>query len=168
MYSRFNKRGLKCAICGRTFNEHSSDHVCPECFEIAGIDNEVNDHGPEAFTAATALQLAGYLAAIAKKGGDVEAAKASNDYIDWTLVPTIAARASSKKGGDTRATNGVAAQVTVEFLGKTSSYLSVAQAFKHIGLPIKQHQKFRIQLKAAGRATFSHLGNEFHFTAAGF
>jgi len=167
MYSRFNKRGLKCAICGRTFNEHSSDHVCPECFEVAGIDNEVNDHGPEAFTASTAAQLGSYLAAIAKKGGDIEAVKASNDYIDWTRVPVVARRAG-KTGGDTTATNGVGAQVTVEVNGKTASYRSVAHAFTMLALPMGKHQAFRVQLKSAGRLTFSKLGIDYNFTAAGF
>jgi hypothetical protein len=158
----FNKRGLKCEVCGRTFNEHSSDSCCPECFEIAGYDNEVNDYGAEAQTAATNVFLGTQLKAIAAKGGDIEAVKASNEYIDWSQVTVTASR--THKGGDTRATNGVKAPVVVN----DKQYRSVREAFVALGLPLSKHQKFRKELKLAGNKAFECDGHLYMFTAAGF
>jgi hypothetical protein len=170
MFNRFNKRNLTCGVCGRKFNEHVMDHLCAECYEIASIDNMVNDSGGTEWTADYALEVGKYLAAIAKKGGDVEQVKLQNDFIDWTTVPTVTAR--SKAAGNTKATNGVKAPVTVRIVdGDMSSeqyFRSVLQAFQQLNLPVKQHQKFRVQLKTAGKLVFTHRGIEFHFTAAGF
>lgn len=157
-----NKRGLTCQVCGRTFNEHSSDSCCPECFEVCGYDNEVNDYGAEAQTAAVNVFLGAQLKAIAAKGGDVERVKANNDYIDWSQVTIAATR--THKGGDTRATNGVKAPVVVN--GK--AYRSVREAFVQLGLPLSKHQKFRKELKLAGSKVFEDAGHLYMFTAAGF
>lgn len=166
--NRFNKRNLKCAVCGRGFNEHCVDHICPECYEIASIDNMANDSGGFEWNADVALEVGQYLAAIAKKGGDVGAVKDQNDFIDWSTVPSIASRAT-KKGGDTRATNGVPAPVTVQYGdGDVLSYGSLFRAFNALGLPQKKMQKFRVALKTAGKLTFNFRGVDFHFTAAGF
>lgn len=164
---RFTKRNLTCAGCGRGFNEHCMDHLCPECFEIAGIDNMINDSGGSEWNASVAVQLGHYLAAIAKKGGNVEQAKSGNDFIDWSLVPTITGRV--KAAGNTKATNGVKAPVTVQYGDSDRlAYKSLFVAFNALGLPQKKMQKFRVALKTAGKLTFTHHGVEFHFTAAGF
>jgi len=77
----FNKRNLKCAVCGRGFNEHSSDHVCPECFELAGLDNQVNDDGRPQGNEQELAEAGRYLTAISRKGGDVQKAIDSNEYL---------------------------------------------------------------------------------------
>lgn len=161
---RFNKRNLTCGICRRGFNEHSCDHICPECFEIAGIDNEVNDHGPEAFTPATAVTLSKYLADIAKKGGDVERVKSSNDFIDWTLVPAAAAARTVHRVGSSAATNGVKAPVIVN---GGEHYRSVREAFARCGLPMSKHQAFRKELKLKGELNFEHEGVVYKFNTVG-
>lgn len=163
----FNKRGLKCGVCGRTFNEHSSDHVCPECFEVCGYDNEVNDHGPEAFTPAVAVHLSRQLALIAKKGGDIERVKAANDYIDWSKVPAPTATRTINRVGSNAPTNGVKAPVRVEYDGKNESYKSLYVAFCAVGLPLSKMQKFRVQLKLAGELVFEYNGKAYRFFAAG-
>ncbi len=160
MYT-FNKRGLTCGVCGRTFNEHSSDYCCPECFEIAGYDNEVNDYGKEAQTAAVNVFLGTQLKAIAAKGGDIERAKASNEYIDWTQVTVGATR--SRKGNDTRATNGVKAPVIVN----DKQYASVRVAFEALHLPMNKHQQFRKELKLSGSKVFECHGHLYMFTTTG-
>jgi len=166
---RFNKRNLKCSICGRGFNEHCVDHLCVECYELASIDNMVNDSGGDEWNAGVALQCGQLLAAIAKKGGDVAAARDSNDFIKWDQVPSIAAKAATgRTHGDNRATNGVKAPVTVRYGKKSGSYKSLFVAFGALGLPMNKMQKFRVQLKLAGELTFDHEGTAYHFTAAGF
>lgn len=77
----FNKRNLKCAVCGRGFNEHSSDSCCPECFEIAGLDNHVNDDGREHGNEQELAEATRYLQLIARKGGDVQKVIESNEYL---------------------------------------------------------------------------------------
>lgn len=73
-----------CNCCDRrtreTGNGESDCDLCYECYELAGLDNSINDGGRDATPSelAWANELLGR---IAKKGGDVEYARNSNSYI---------------------------------------------------------------------------------------
>ena len=75
------KRNLKCAVCGRGFNEHAVDHICPDCFELAGLDNQVNDDGRHGGDESEMAEARRFLANIDRKGGDVQKAIDSNDFL---------------------------------------------------------------------------------------
>lgn len=88
--SRFRNFGngavFKCNTCGRSCRvvDQGSAGCCSECFEIAGIDNYVNDNGLKPGDAEHTNSLAecnALLEAIVKKGGNAEAVKNSNSYI---------------------------------------------------------------------------------------
>jgi hypothetical protein len=53
MTKRYFERGgrgvFKCEICGRNTrrtDQGADSELCSECWELAGIDNAVNDNGP--------------------------------------------------------------------------------------------------------------------------
>jgi len=146
---RFNKRNLTCATCGRKFNEHVMDHLCQECYEIASWDNEANDSG-EPLSEATCDSIGKMLNAIAKKGGDVEAVKASNDFIDWDAVSRPAVRKGATHSDSRR-----------RFLVKVngSSFASAQGAFRQLRLPMTQLMRVRAELKATGKATVEGKDN---------
>jgi len=79
---------FKCVTCHRMTRDTGQgvDHLCMECFEISGLDNQVNDSGkpcpPE-----TLAECELYLAKIAKLGGNVERVKNVNEYIWATPSP---------------------------------------------------------------------------------
>lgn len=79
---------FKCQICSRStrlVDQGLGSECCPQCYELAGCDNQFNDDGtaptPEQLQSCEAL-----LAVIGKRGGDVQAARASCSYI-WPAVP---------------------------------------------------------------------------------
>lgn len=82
-FSRMHGRStFPCQACGRLTRDvdQGGTDLCPECYELAGIDNELNDDGREP-TAQELAQCERYLAQIGKKGGDVVKARASCEYI---------------------------------------------------------------------------------------
>lgn len=64
---------FQCQVCGRATRETGvqslGNKTCPQCYELAGIENEISD-GHCTFMEREGA-IAGYLAEIAEKGGDV-------------------------------------------------------------------------------------------------
>lgn len=81
--SRFRRGRVptyRCDVCGRLTRAVDCEHLCPECWELAGEDNHYNDTG----TVPTAEELARFdkmVAAAAKKGSDPDKMRASCGYI---------------------------------------------------------------------------------------
>lgn len=64
---------FKCNVCGRgtraTGVQSLGNKICPQCFELAGIENEISDgHSTLEENIET---IKGYVAEVASKGGDV-------------------------------------------------------------------------------------------------
>jgi hypothetical protein len=81
---RFDRRGtFKCMTCERVTRNSGQDvdHLCFECFELAGLDNMVNDNGPETLTDSVRKEVDALVKAIAAKGGNVENVKKSNAFL---------------------------------------------------------------------------------------
>lgn len=94
--SRFGSKGVfTCTCCGRATRETGDgvDHMCHQCFEIAGLDNQVNDDGLSPCPADILAICNDHLDRIGKLGGNVEAVKAVNDFIwgktEITVAPVI-------------------------------------------------------------------------------
>lgn len=82
-FSRFNGRTtFNCASCGRLTRDvdQGGTDCCPQCYELAGYDNMLNDDGRPP-TAAELAFCERQIAMIAAKGGDADKARASCDYI---------------------------------------------------------------------------------------
>lgn len=73
---------FKCITCERMTRDtgQAVNHLCEDCFEIAGLDNQVNDSG-EPCPANVLAECNGRLQTIAKRGGNVENVKATNTFI---------------------------------------------------------------------------------------
>lgn len=85
---------FNCISCGRRTRDtdQGGTDCCMQCYEIAGIDNEINDCGYKPGSPEHSKRLAeceGLLKDIAKKGGDVEKVKASSDYVWVQEVPAV-------------------------------------------------------------------------------
>jgi len=84
-YFRRGGRGVfKCAICERGTREagQGNDRLCPECYELAGLENMIFDGHSTA--AELANDSAALLKRIIKRGGNAE--KVRKDFA--TLFPT--------------------------------------------------------------------------------
>jgi hypothetical protein len=98
------KRGqnptFKCVTCERNTRDTGQgvDHLCEDCFEIAGLDNMINDSG-KPVDAATLKECTARLAKIKKLGGNVEHVKAANTYI-WATASDKAAAAKKETPDD--------------------------------------------------------------------
>lgn len=78
-----NLHVFACECCGRNTRgqtECSDIAMCPECYDLAGWDNEINDMGghpsPEQM-----LHFEDLLSEIVSGGGDAARVKASNAYL---------------------------------------------------------------------------------------
>ena len=90
-HSNFGRGGTyKCHVCRRltraTGAQALGSELCPECWELAGLDNEVNDNGldlslPDMHRLVEERDR--LLAAAVKKGGDEARIKGCNDYL-WS------------------------------------------------------------------------------------
>lgn len=76
---------FKCVICKRNTRQAGQDvtHLCAQCYEIAGIDNAINDNGgrpgmPEFEDQRPRLNA--LLKRIGQLGGNVQAVKDANSY----------------------------------------------------------------------------------------
>ena len=71
-----------CMTCGRRTRDTGQgvDHLCEQCFDLAGLDNEVNDSGLK-INKSQAAYRDKLLATIARKGGDVEKVKSFNTFL---------------------------------------------------------------------------------------
>jgi hypothetical protein len=81
-FKRGEKPTFKCITCERNTRDTGQgvDHLCEDCFEIAGLDNQVNDSG-KPVDKATLKECTARLAKITKLGGNAERVKAHNTYI---------------------------------------------------------------------------------------
>lgn len=72
---------FKCDCCGRSTRlvEQGNPGLCTECWELAGLDNSVND-GAQTLDEVT-RERDGLAAYIVKHGGDIEAVKRENSYL---------------------------------------------------------------------------------------
>lgn len=78
-----------CNVCGRrtrhTGTQSAGNKICPQCFDLAGIENEISDGYRTAAEAADEIRA--LVADIAAKGGDVS---------EWSalvgLLPATVAR----------------------------------------------------------------------------
>src|SRR5262252_9752809 len=79
---RFGKPVFTCMTCKRRTRETGQgvDHLCYECYELAGLDNMVNDDGREP-SPNEIVERDALLKLIAKKGGNTEAVKSANNYL---------------------------------------------------------------------------------------
>lgn len=82
-FQRGGKPTFECDVCGRRTRDTGQgvDHLCMDCYELAGMDNHCNDAGETPEQAGYAAEAAARLANIAKLGGDVEKVKACNGYL---------------------------------------------------------------------------------------
>lgn len=73
---------FNCGLCGRkTRNpDHSGTYLCGECYEIAGLDNLVNDEAMVLTPELAAERDALYNAAV-QKGGDGDQIKKNNHFL---------------------------------------------------------------------------------------
>ena len=103
---------FKCQVCERNTRDSGQgiDHLCAQCFEIAGIDNMVNDYGYKPGMPAyddVRKQCDALLAAAVKLGSDGDKIKASNEFIwgqDPAPTPPVEPAALPDPGAGIRAT----------------------------------------------------------------
>lgn len=72
-----------CNICGRLSRDtgdNGQHELCPDCYELAGLDNMHNDDG-EAPTPQQMAQYDATLAYIVSKGGDADKVRKQFSYI---------------------------------------------------------------------------------------
>ena len=66
---------FKCNVCGRgtrdTGAQSAGNKICPQCYELAGIENEISDGWATLAERRAAIDT--FLAHIVSKGGDVTA-----------------------------------------------------------------------------------------------
>ena len=82
--SNFGRRGVfNCAVCERSTREtvQSESRLCPECWELAGLDNVVNDNGLKYLDANMIAQRDALLAKAVKRGSNGDKIKESNSYL---------------------------------------------------------------------------------------
>jgi hypothetical protein len=89
-YNTFGRKvAFKCNVCERMTRETGPDHavnsLCEPCYELAGIDNYLNDNG-EALVGSHYEEAVGYLIKqIAKLGGE-EAAQKAKDQFEYIFL----------------------------------------------------------------------------------
>lgn len=95
----------QCGTCKRmtrNAGDNGQAELCPQCWDLAGMDNECNDNGRKP-TEREAAERDSMLAHIASKGGDVERVIKCNEYLfpaGYKLAP-VAPTQSNPKGKQT-------------------------------------------------------------------
>lgn len=81
-FGRFSPTFI-CQTCNRRTRDTGQgvDHLCEDCYELAGMDNYCNDNGETAEQAGYTAEIERRLAHIAQLGGDVESVKRCNDFL---------------------------------------------------------------------------------------
>jgi hypothetical protein len=150
---------IPCTACGRPHTRSTTNdtELCPECWEVAGIDNEVNDNGKAAQTDGYNVTLGKLLHLIERKGGDPKAAKKSCEYIDWSKVVAYEpndklAAAVSQSWADKKVRASRLARHAFKVGGK--QYASMAVALKALGLPLTKLRELRATARDEGKVTF--------------
>lgn len=88
-FQRGQRPTFRCEICTRMTRDTGTgvDHLCEDCFELAGLDNQINDDGDKPGSDGFQKMIAerdSRLAHIVKLGGNGEMVKASNTYL-WPI-----------------------------------------------------------------------------------
>jgi len=81
---QFGRGGaFKCMICNRLtrYTGQDVDHLCEPCYEIAGMDNSINDGCGDEEAASYRAECERLLKVIVKKGGDGESVKQANSFV---------------------------------------------------------------------------------------
>lgn len=81
-FRSFQKPTFKCMTCDRNTRDTGQgvDHLCMECFNIASLDNQVNDSG-EPCPPDVRAECDRQLKIIEKRGGNIKKVMESNEYI---------------------------------------------------------------------------------------
>jgi hypothetical protein len=96
-FNRHQTPTFKCMTCERMTRDTGQgvDHLCMECFNIAGLDNQVNDSG-EPCTPEILAECNHMLKIIEKRGGNIEKVREFNEYIWPVAAPAPAPIAAAK------------------------------------------------------------------------
>lgn len=82
-FQRHGRGVFNCAICGRGTRQSTQDsadsELCPQDWDLAGLDNTVNDNGLD--PSEYAAERDRLLAAIVARGGDPERVKAAHSFL---------------------------------------------------------------------------------------
>jgi hypothetical protein len=66
-----------CAVCGRqtrhTGVQGGDSELCPQCWELAGYENQLSDNGHESFDQSEAITVHGLIQELEARGGSAEA-----------------------------------------------------------------------------------------------
>lgn len=126
----------KCEVCGRGYShDHSEgDGICQECFELAGMDNTVNDDGRTA-TPEELREAIGYLDTIARRGGDTAKVIGSNGYLfgEGFEYTAPAARKVGEQGEKARPHRGQKAMIRRLLAKKVSVATIVTRVNEKVG-----------------------------------
>ncbi len=84
--SHFGRGGcFECRGCGRKTRETGVQSIgaeyCPDCYELAGMDNACNDNRTTPEQEGYTAEIARRLKNIESKGGNVQRVKDSNEYL---------------------------------------------------------------------------------------
>ena len=81
-FQRGGRGVFRCDICGRSCRmvDQGNDRICQQCWDIAGLDNTVNDEGREP-TARERAHGQSLLTEISAKGGDADAVREANEFL---------------------------------------------------------------------------------------
>lgn len=82
-----------CGTCGRgtraTGVQAVGSELCPQCWDIAGIDNQINDDGRSGPNEGEASEVSALLKQIVSKGGNEQAVRDCNGYAFGAASPTV-------------------------------------------------------------------------------
>jgi hypothetical protein len=83
-FQRFGRGVFKCSVCERStrqVDQGGDSELCPQCWDLSGIDNSVNDKAQT--LSEVAVERDYLLAEAVEKGGNAEHIKSSFTYL-WT------------------------------------------------------------------------------------
>lgn len=81
-FRRFERPTFKCRVCERNTRnpDHCGTELCAQCYELAGMDNMVNDNAMELTPEIIAERDQLFNEAV-KKGGNGDRIKNCNDFL---------------------------------------------------------------------------------------
>jgi hypothetical protein len=144
-----------CTCCGRgtrNVDQALGAECCTECWELAGIDNQVNDDG--AYPDATRDEAVGLLKAIAKKGGDAAKSLASCSYLAKRIAPediAVAAKPKPKKK-----VKAPAAKVSPAKKGQKPAQAALVRQLLSKKVPVEKIVE-RVQKACGGKPTVGYV-----------
>lgn len=159
-FTKLNGRStFACTLCGRMTRDvdQGGTDLCPECYELCGMDNECNDSGRKP-TGREQAQAAKLLAAISKKGGQAGKTKGFCGYLFFGDEPTTTTEPAKETTVKTKTTKTkTAKQKTIKSQARSGQ----------LGVPKKaqKHSDYCIKVgKGDGMfvVLFSHKGDTIH------